>query len=227
MKKIIYLAFCATFILTLGSCSKSKDATLTPQSTNIQGDLRDYFTVVERPYVVKYDEEGWSKYLISIELQRTDKEFAFDTEGIEPVGYSGQGVYGNFGIGIEVYDETNNLILSNAASASGFSGVYSSDDLKNLFTLAEGETGFVRWSADEFEECDPKEFTFKITSYLKIDKQTKKATYSHSSLSNAYEDAIEDAVDMYNEALEESVEAYEDAFEEALDAYEDAFDDLF
>ena len=96
MKKIIYLAFCAACMLTFGACSKSKDATLTPQSANVQGDLRDYFTVVERPYIVKYDENGWNKYLISIELQRTDKDFAFDTEGIEPVGYFGQGINGNF-----------------------------------------------------------------------------------------------------------------------------------
>lgn len=227
MKKIIYLAFCAACMLTFGACSKSKDATLTPQSANVQGDLRDYFTVVERPYVVKYDENGWNKYLISIELQRTDKDFAFDTEGIEPVGYFGQGINGNFGIGIEVYDATSNLVLSKAASTDGLSGVYSSDDLKNLLSLAEGETGFVRWSADEFENCDPREFTFKITSYLKIDKQTKKSKSSLSSFSDVYDEvndlyneAMKEASDMYDEALKEAEEMYEDAYEQALEAFD-------
>ena len=133
----------------------------------MQGDLRDYFTIVERPYVVKYDENNWlSKYLISIELKRTDNPFPFNTKGLEPVGTFGEGVEGNFGIGIEVYDSESNLILSKAASEGGMGGVYSSDDLKNLLTLAKGETGFVRWSAKEFEKYDNKEFTFKLTSYL-------------------------------------------------------------
>ena len=168
MKKLFILTGLVACMLTLNSCGeKSKDATLTPKSTTLQGDLRDYFTIVERPYVVKYDENNWlSKYLISIELKRTDNPFPFNTKGLEPVGTFGEGVEGNFGIGIEVYDSESNLILSKAASEGGMGGVYSSDDLKNLLTLAEGETGFVRWSAKEFEKYDNKEFTFKLTSYL-------------------------------------------------------------
>ena len=234
--------FCAACMLTLSSCSKSKDATLTPQSTKVQGDLRDYFTVVDRSYVVKYDENGWTPYLISIELQRTDKEFAFDKEGIDPVGYYGQGVKGNFGIGIEVYDATSNLVMTSAANAGGLSGVYSSDDLINLFTLAAGETGFVRWTANEFEDYDPKEFTFKITSYLEMNQQTDESVSSQSYYSDDYDDyddlsdAIEEAADIYNEALKEAEQMYEDAFEEAADIqnealkeaeemYEDAFEE--
>lgn len=219
---------CAASMLTLSSCSKSKDATLTPQSTNVQGDLRDYFTVVDRSYVVKYDENGWSPYLISIELQRTDKEFAFDKEGIEPVGYSGQGVKGNFGIGIEVYDATSNLVMTSSASAGGLSGVYSGDDLINLFTLGAGETGFVRWTTDEFEDYDPKEFTFKITSYLEMNQQTNGSFSSQSSYSDDYDDlsdAIEEVADIYNEALKEAEEMYEDAFGEAADIYNEALEE--
>ena len=125
--------------LILVSCGKeSKDVTLTPESATIKGDLKEYFTVVEKPYVIKYDENGWNKYMISIELQRTDVPFKFDTEGIEPVGNSGAGVNGNFGIGIDIIDEEGNIAISWSPTASGLSGVYSGDDLENLFTLESG-----------------------------------------------------------------------------------------
>ena len=220
MRKLTFLACLVACMLTLGSCgSKSKDATLTPQSTKIQGDLRDYFTVVERPYVVKFEEKGWNKYLISIELKRTETPFNFETEGLEPVGTSGQGVFGNFGIGIEVYDAESNLVLSSAASESGLSGVYSSDDLKNLLTLAEGETGFVRWSADEFENYDNKEFTFKLTSYLKFDNANKSA--KSKKLSSIYDDVD----DIYNSAMKEASDMYDKAQKQAEEMYEKALED--
>lgn len=221
MKKLLILTGLVTCMLTLNSCGeKSKDATLTPKSTSLQGDLRDYFTIVEHPYVVKYDENNWlSKYMISIELQRTDAPFSFDTEGLEPVGTFGQGVYGNFGIGIEVYDAESNLILSEPASEQG---VYSSDDLKNLLTLAAGETGFVRWSAKEFENYENKEFSFKLTSYLKIDKKAKKSAKTKSSSSSNYDDVD----DIYNSALKEASKMYERAQKEAEEMYQNALDEI-
>ncbi len=224
MKKLLILTGLVTCMLTLNSCGeKSKDATLTPKSTSLQGDLRDYFTIVEHPYVVKYDENNWlSKYMISIELQRTDAPFSFDTEGLEPVGTFGQGVYGNFGIGIEVYDAESNLILSKSASEGGMQGVYSSDDLKNLLTLAAGETGFVRWSAKEFENHENKEFSFKLTSYLKIDKKAKKSAKTKSSSSSNYDDVD----DIYNSASKEASKMYERAQKEAEKMYQDALDEI-
>jgi hypothetical protein len=86
------------------SCGKeNKDAVLTPETTKVRGDLKDYFTVVEKSYTVKYDDQNIvGKYMISIELQRTDVPFAFDTKGVEPVGTFGQGVRGNYGIGIDI-----------------------------------------------------------------------------------------------------------------------------
>lgn len=160
--------------------------------------------------------------MISIELQRTDAPFSFDTEGLEPVGTFGQGVYGNFGIGIEVYDAESNLILSKSASEGGMQGVYSSDDLKNLLTLATGETGFVRWSAKEFENYENKEFSFKLTSYLKIDKKAKKSAKTKSSSSSNYDDVD----DIYNSALKEASKMYERAQKEAEEMYQDALDEI-
>ena len=183
--------------LILASCGKSKDVTLTPESATIKGDLKEYFTVVEKPYVIKYDESGWNKYLISIELQRTDVPFKFNTEGIEPVGHSGVGVYGNFGIGIDIKDADGNIAISWSPTADGLSGVYSSEDLENLFLLESGETGRVRWSTNDFENYENKNFTFKVSSSLKMNKPAPRST---NSIYDAYREAQEEAARMMKEA---------------------------
>ena len=98
-----------------------------------------------------------------------------------------------------------------------------SDDLKNLLTLAEGETGFVRWSArKEFEKYDNKEFTFKLTSYLKIDKNAKKSAKVNSS-SSSIDDDVDD---IYNSALKEASDMYEQAQKEAEEMYQNALDEV-
>lgn len=172
--------------LILASCGKESkksnehaDVTLTPASTTIKGHLKEYFTVVDKSYVVKYDESRLlHPYMISIELQRTDVPFKFDTEGIDPVGTFGEGVNGNFGIGIDIIDADGNIAMSWSPTADGFSGVYSDDDLKDLLLLDSGETGRVRWSTDDFEKYENKNFTFKVSSYLHIEKQSSRSSGS-------------------------------------------------
>ena len=144
MKKMLLMAmsFIASMVFT--SCGDSKDATLTPESGTVKGNLKEYFTVVEKPYLVKYDEDGWHHYVISVELQRTDVPFSFDTEGLEPVGTCGTGVYGNFGIGIDVIDADGNMVLTKSPTEGGLSGVYSDDDLKKLKWLENNESLIIK-----------------------------------------------------------------------------------
>lgn len=240
MKKTFFLTM-AMCCLAFASCNKSKDATLTPDSSAITGDFREYFTVVEKPYIVKYDEENWmSHYVICVELQRTDVPFSFDTEGIEPAGTYGAGVRGNFGIGIDVIDADGNIVLSKKPTDGGLSGVYSSDDLKNLLSLNSGETGIVRWSANEFEKYDNKNFTFKVSSSFKKVMElpsASSATESSSSSSSDWDEILDDYEKFINHyvavlkkanqgdmnAMSESAELMEEYMEfvEKLDAASD------
>lgn len=207
--------------LILVSCGgkESKDVTLTPESATIKGDLKEYFTVVDKPYVIKYDESGWEKYTISIELQRTDVPFQFNTDGIDPVGYSGAGVNGNFGIGIDIRDSDGNIAISWSPTATGLSGVYSSDDLKNLLLLESGESGRVRWTTNDFENYENKNFTFKVSSSLKINKQVsrseKKKEDAGSSIYDAYADAVSETSRAMKEAQAEAARAMQEAQDEA------------
>jgi O6-methylguanine-DNA--protein-cysteine methyltransferase len=198
LKKTFLTAFAAVLFL-FNSCG-NKDITLTPESTEVKGDLKEYFTVVDKQFIVKYDEKGiFNKYIISIELQRTDVPFKFNTEGIEPMGTYGQSVNGNFGIGLELRDKDGNIVNTWSPTATGFSGVYSHDDLSNLLRLESGETGQVRWSYDGFKDRKDKEFTFKVSSCLEIDKSSYSSSSKGSNSSNEWDSVIDSYEQFVNE----------------------------
>ena len=167
MKKLLLFLAVAGFMVACGGGEKKTATTLAPSKTEIKGDLSEYFTVVEKTYdFADFEKSMFEEPIIAIELQRTDKALpeAYK-KGYEPVGYSGYGVKGNYGFGIKVKDADGKEVYSVRADASGLSGVYDTDDLKNLWELEAGETGQVRWSADELKDANG-EYKFEITSYL-------------------------------------------------------------
>ena len=173
MKKIFSCAMIVAMTIALVSCGGGEKKapapanTLAPAKTEIKGDLAEYFTVVEKTYnFADFEKSILDEPVIAIELQRTDKALpeAYK-KGYEPMGTYGQGVYGNYGFGIKVKNAEGKDVFSVRADASGLNGVYSSDDLKDLWELEAGETGQVRWSATELKDAKG-EYKFEITSIL-------------------------------------------------------------
>ena len=84
----------------------------------------------------------------SKEIRRTDTDYAFDLKGVMPYGYSGQGITGYAGFGIEIRDIDGNVIHKVGATASGIGGMYSYEDMKEALRLKAGETATIRWQED-------------------------------------------------------------------------------
>jgi hypothetical protein len=169
MKKIFSCAMIVAMAFALVSCGGEKKAekagTLAPAKTEVKGALSEYYTVVEKTYDIDAFEKNVLKApIIAIELKKTKEIMGH--HGFEPVGTFGQGVYGNYGFGIKVTDANGKQVLSVRADEGGMNGVYSSDDLKDLWELEPGETGIVRWSAEELKDVKG-EYKFEITSYAK------------------------------------------------------------
>lgn len=174
MKKFIMSLAVVAITLTLSSCgggnkdSKKEPAnTLAPEKTEIKGALKEYYTVVDKTYDIDAMEKSiLGEPIIAIELQRTDVRLPEYWAGVnwEPVGTSGYSVDGNYGFGIKVKDANGKQVFSARADEGGMQGVYSSDDLKDLWELEAGETSVVRWSADGLKDASGK-YTFEITSY--------------------------------------------------------------
>ena len=168
MKNFKFLLI-ACFAFLLASCGGKKGNSdeaikLTPETTHIKGELGDYFEVVDKEYTVTTNDLG---DLVSIEVKRTDVDYAFDIKGVEPYGYSGRGVNGHAGFGIEILDENGNVIEKSAATTGGIGGMYSSDDMKEALKLRADETGTVRWLFHF--DTNKKPAKFRLTSAYEID----------------------------------------------------------
>ena len=212
---------CPISILYLGTCfllngyylriSGEKEAlVLTPETTQIKGDLGDYFEVVDKEYTVTDD---WGD-MVSIEVKRTDVEYSFDLKGVEPYGTYGQGVTGNAGFGIEILDENGNVIDKTSATASGLSGMYDSDDMKEALKLRSGETATVRWSFHFDGEKKP--VKFRLTSaYEEVDGSGSDTSSSDSDSSSSVDDETESS----SSSGSEDWDALLDSYEQYVDKY--------
>lgn len=223
--------FClASFLLALMSCgSKAKDdkssesetqnqIVLTPEKTQIKGDLGDYYEVVDKSYTVTHEFGD----MVSIEIKRTSKDFELDMTGIEPYGMSGSSVAGNAGFGIEFLDENDNVIDKVSPTASGLGAMYSSDDMTEALKLKSGETCTVRWSR-HFDK-DHKPVKFRLTSaFERNEKPQKEKSTSSSSYESEFQNAYNQAQREYENAYKKAEKEYNDAYNKAQKEYEDAY----
>ena len=221
MKTFKYFAI-AIMAVCLAACGGKKgseekeEIVLTPETTQIKGDLGDYFEVVEKEYTVTNDFGD----IVSIEVKRTDADFSFDLKGVEPYGIYGKGVTGNAGFGIEILDENGNVIEKVAATASGLGGMYSSDDMKETLKLKAGETGTVRWSFHF--DGDKKPAKFRLTSaYEEVDSSNWDSDSSSSDDDESSSSDDDDDTDSYSSSSSGSQDwdALLNSYEQYVDKY--------
>ena len=249
MKKILRTGVAILTLAALMSCGGNsnqknnenekeqaeKETVLVPKTTKVKGDLSEYFEVVEKEYQLKDD--TYSK-MITITLMRKDKELPDIYKEFKPVGYFGAGVMGNYGFGIKIFDENEDQVLSIRADVGGTGGVYSSDDLKDLWDLEKGETGIVRWMTYDLDECTGK-LTFTITSYAQEnedadedsnedddeEEEEENTSYSdNSSSSNDWDSILDDYEDImkrYIKALKRAEEGDASAYTEMTKLLQD------
>jgi len=182
LKTIFGVFIIASFIFT--SCGgvkkeESKGVTIKPKSTSIKGDLGDFFTVVDKDYVVKEESMGG---LISVEVKRTEKDFDFPVNNINPFGTNGSEDY-HVGFGIELLGDSGPLEVKQATEG-GMGGVYSSEDVTGLMKLKKGETGYIRWSVSKLEGLK----SFQLLSAKQKEEQSKNLNSSNSNTSESNSD---------------------------------------
>lgn len=187
----------------LSSCGGSKKADdpykLTPETTSIKGGLSDYYEVVDKEYSTTENYLTMMDNIhtiVSVEIRRNDKPFDFDSETTKPMGTLSAGMTGNAGFGIEILDESGNVINKSAATNGGLGGMYSDADMKEALNLKPGETSTVRWQINFAKDDKPAKF--RLTSaYEKsgYEGDATGATQTGSSANNW--DAILDSYEQY------------------------------
>src|SRR5690606_31855293 len=151
--------FFCTISLLLVACGNKNEMTIKPKTTTIKGDLGIYFEVINRYYKIPITQNSLEQ-IIAVEIKRTNAAFPFDINNINPFGTNG-GETHHVGFGIEFLGENGPIDIKNPTEG-GIGGVYSSDDIKSIFKLKKGETGYVRWTVDKIDGLK----SFQITSAL-------------------------------------------------------------
>lgn len=206
--KLLGIAVMATTLMTsCGGSSKSdtpESVTVKAKQSKLKGDLKNYFEVVDKDYKIKVDKESYSTDgMITVEIKRTDTDFDFETDNINPFGTNGSEDY-HVGFGIEIFDESGPVIIKNA-TGGGMSGPYSSDDVTGLINLGKGETGYIRWSVDGSKLKGLT--TFQISSALQKEEHesySSGGSNSSSSSSSSNED-WDEVLDSYESYIDQYI----------------------
>lgn len=191
------------------ACSSNGDnLVVTPQDQSLKGDLKDYYLVVDKKYTIVKDEGTFSNNMITVELKRTDEELPFGQTQV--VAYdrspSNNDDYYEVGFGIELLDESGNVVTKYSATATGMSGVYSSDDVTEMASMAPGEQGSIRWS---FQDDEIKGVTsFRILSVCKSTSGSGDSSDSDESSTSEVSTTSDNNWDSVIDDYEEFIDKY-------------------
>lgn len=201
---ILHLVSMILFSFILIGCGKSeKETVIKPQTTKIKGALGDYYEVVEKDYKINNDSGMFN--VISVSIKRKGSgDVPFDPNKSVPYGTNQEGKDTHVGFGIELFDEDGNSIEISQATSSGLSGVYSSDDIKSIINLQNGETSTVRWEIEKDKLSKVKSFV--ITSAIEHDENISNV----SGVGNTIDDYTDDmGYSSNNENIDELLDSYE------------------
>ena len=139
MRKSIFVIALAALFASCANTAK-KESVVKPEMTDVKGDLKGCYEVVEKDYKIR---EDGINLVINVELKRTSKELPFDAS-VGEFSYGrlddGNGKEVKVGFGIELLDGNNDVIESIKAGESGWYGV-ETDNIPELMKLSENETG--------------------------------------------------------------------------------------
>lgn len=208
MNNIKLFTFLAVMACAVACSSKADNVVVTPQDCSLSGELKDYYNVVDKEYTIAKGSGFISNNLITVELKRTDTDLPFGDTPVSGYGTTRYDVdsYYKVGFGIELLDESGNVIVKKGATATGLGGVYSDDDVVELADMASGEQGSVRWSFEDDEVKNAK--SFRILSSYKSASGSSSGGSSADSDDSSSESSVSSSGSSDMDALIDSYEEY-------------------
>ena len=135
-----------------------KDVILTVDQTEVKGELKGCFEVVDRNYKVKLASYGEDKLMV--ELKRTEAELPYDRNSV--VNYYDAEDHDTkhcAGFGIEVLDADKNVIAKKTAKEVEYG---QGESINEVVRLLSGDTGTIEFSIRDLDNAA----SFRITSAL-------------------------------------------------------------
>lgn len=178
-----------------------------PAQTEIKGDLKGCYSVVEKEYKVTYD---YGRVVI-VELMRTSKETPFDRKDVTVYPEAKESLKSMCaGFGMELLDEEGNVIDKLTANHNP----YSWNEVKEVLQLLPEETSTIQF---KFYDDISSAVSFRITSMV------EKNEHKNSSLGKAVEKAVKTASELSDEKGSDKSDDLKKA-SEAMDAAVDMID---
>jgi hypothetical protein len=196
MKKIMTIfgaIIFASVVLTSCGGGKQADIEIKSKSTDVKGDLSDYFTVVEGSYKLVQGEEytdysndppkGVYNYSVKVQIKRTDTEFDFNAVDLESRGY--------LSLVCDLFDAAGTPVITADREGMRTQGRNSED--KAMVSLKPGESGWAIFAFIGKKEEINKITTLEVCSNVNMDQA--ESVSSSSSESENTESSSSSSVD--------------------------------
>jgi len=206
MKKVMTIfgaILFASIIFTSCGGGKQADIEIKSKSTDLEGDLSDYFTVVEGSYKLVQGEEytdfsndppkGIYYYTVKVQIKRTDMEFDFDAVDLESRGY--------LSLVCDLFDAAGTPVINADREGMRTQGRNSED--KAMVSLKPGKTGWAIFTFLGTKEEMNTITTLEVCS--NVNMETAESVSSYPSTSENTESSSSSSVD-----CEQFITDYED-----------------
>ena len=180
MKKVMTIfgaiLFASTILTSCGGGGKSEtDVKL--KSTDVTGELSEYFTAVEGTYKLTTDGEktgmkGVFNYQVKVQIKRTDKDYDFNAVDLENRGY--------FMVVCDLLDEQGVPLVTADREGMRSQGVNSEDAA--FASLKPGETGWAIFSFTGDKETMEKVKLLQIGSKANMEQADNSSSSSSSEV---------------------------------------------
>lgn len=226
MRKVVYLSV-ALLSLAFYSCGKSSSSSsdsskVTPETTKVEGDLRECFEVVDKEYTPKESDLGSYDRSLIIELKRTSEELPVDLRGLTYDNRTWidelQGKEYEILFDVSLLDEDGNIVATTSSGYSAIPDVELQFDVKKIPNLSEAETFSIEilYSSELFENA--KLSKFKVGSAIIVD-----AVSDYSEESDFDEEMESDAVGSSSD-WDSVLDEYEDYVNQYIKLYKKAME---
>lgn len=194
-----------------------KEVVLKAVQTEIKGDLKGCYEVVDKDYKVKFATKSYEDDLVTVELKRTSKNLPYDRKDVTIFPEAEKSSANNCaGFGVEILNADGDVIDKKTANATP----YSWDEMTAALQLLQDETTTIRFYFDNLSEAT----SFRVTSLVQKNDKRKTALEEAAKTAKEASKKAKDADDDYDEALKAAGQLLE--MEKGLLDMMDDLDDL-
>ena len=198
---------------TTSSPQEPKELVIKAAQTEIKGDLKGCYEVVDKNYRVKFARQSYESDVVTVELLRTSKELPYDRKNVVIFPEADESSAENCaGFGIEILDAYGDVI----GKVNANSTPYSWDEMTAALQLLPDETATIAFHIEDLSEA----VSFRVTSMVAKNEERRtslgKEVGTLADEMNSLVDEMTD--DDAFEAAKEAIEVSKDLMEVSLGA---------